>query len=159
MADDKPKHAKPWTKAIEEFLSDGEWHTVEETRAVGIALVTEERALHEMGEKQATQSNERRIAVGKRNVAGQSISGMVRFGKAEYGDSRKKVRLVSDASSSLGVLTVRVNELTETVERLHTLVEALEAQVDFLQKKVDGEDPGEQLLASASATAGLPLSD
>lgn len=142
--------AKPWTVAIEQFLADGEWHDTEEALRIGAGAVPEERALHEMGDRQASQPTERRIKIGQRNVAQQAVTGMIRFGKAEYGEGRKKIRKVGDKSRSLGELATKVDELEQTVVRLTALVETYEGRLEFLESRAAGEVPaGEQLLAAA----------
>ena len=144
---------KSWTEAIREFLSDGEVHLESEAIAVGAALVTEERAKKEMGSKQSTRPEADRIAAGKKNVAKQAITGMVRFAKAETGfdeDNRKTLRWISTESTAIGPVAQRVRVLEEQVEKLILTVEALQSTVDFLEKKDAGEadHAGEQLLAS-----------
>lgn len=143
-------NSKSWTDAIAALLADGEWHATEEVLTVGAAAVDTDRALQEMGSKQAQQPTERRIQVGRRNVAMQSITGMVRFGKAEFGDNRKQVRKSGEGkSAAIGPVAARVKELELVIEDLLLRLEALESYRDVAEAKAAGEDPGTQFLAAA----------
>jgi hypothetical protein len=149
---------KAWTAAIREFLSDGQPHLMSEAEDAGIALVPLERAQQEMGSKQPTQSEEDRIKTGKRNVAKQAITGMLRFGKAETGvddNGKKTIRWISSQSTSVGPVAHRVSDLEKKVEELSLRLEAAESQVDFLVKKDAGEvsAAGEQYLASVGVSS------
>lgn len=146
--------AKPWTNAIAEFLADGEWHDVNEALAVGAAVVPEDRALQEMGEKQSAQSNEKRISIGRRNVAMQAVTGMIRFGKAEYGDGKKQLRKVSDKSRSIGELAVRVDELEAKLAQVLDQLDSLQSQADRLDAASEGQTTEEKLLQAAGVSEG-----
>lgn len=140
--------AKPWTVAIDALLSDGEWHTTEEALAAGAAEVPVERALQEMGSKQSGQPEDRRVQIGRRNVAMQAVTGMTRFGKAEFGESKKKIRKVGDKSRSLGDLATRVEELEAKLEDALGQIESMQLQLDRLDGDSEKVTPDEQFLAS-----------
>jgi hypothetical protein len=146
-------NSKPWTDAITELLSDGEWHTVEDALAAGAAQVSSARALQEMGDKQTGQPAERRMQIGKRNVATQALTGMFRFGKVEYGDGKKTVRKSSAKSTSLGEVLTKVKALETALEDALLRVEALESERD--QRDAASLDPAAGLLAAA----GLQTAD
>lgn len=132
--------AMEWTLAIEGFLADGEWHPTADALAAGAAVVPDERALREMGDKKASAPTEERLQIGKRNVAQQGLTGLVRFGKVEYGDGRKQVRKVSDRSFSIGEfneLRARVEQLEESLESILGQLESQQTQLDRLDNDAD----------------------
>jgi hypothetical protein len=149
---------KAWTVAIREFLSDGEVHLLSEAIAVGAAAVDEERAKQEMGSKQSNRPQEDRIKAGRKNVAKQSITGMDRFGKTEFGtdaEGQRTIRSISKDSTSIGPVAERVRVLEDQVEQLVLTVEAMQSTVDFLEKKDTGgaDEAGEQYLASVGVNS------
>jgi Tfp pilus assembly major pilin PilA len=149
---------KAWTEAIREFLADKQVHLESEAIAVGAAVVDDDRAKKEMGSKQSNRPQEDRIAAGKKNVAKQAITGMIRFGKAVNGvdeDGKRTIRWISQESTSVGRVADRVSELEEQVAQLLLKVDALESTVDFLAKKDagDADSAGEQYLASVGVNS------
>lgn len=131
-----PQEQKPWTAAMEQFLQDGEWHTVVEIRAVGEQQVSAERALQEMKNKQPTASEEARVSTGKRNVASQALTGMKRFGKVEQRRNDQGVeefRWVGNKSQNIGDLVKQVSKLDNQVRDLINLTEVLLSQVEWQQ--------------------------
>lgn len=111
--------AMPWTIAMEQALSDGEWHDLNDVIKVGAAEIPRERALAEMGEGRAANSDEdRRAAAGASTLARQALMGMRRFGRAEVSSDKKQIRRASDASVNPGVLAERVSVLEAQVARL-----------------------------------------
>lgn len=127
--------AMEWTLAIEAFLADGEWHATADALAAGAAVVPAERALREMGEKKANASDEERLKIGKRNVAQQGLTGLIRFAKVEYGEGRSKIRKVSDRSFSMGdfiQLQSQVAELATTLAQVVGQLDSMQTQLDRL---------------------------
>lgn len=146
--------AKAWTAAIEQFLADGKWHDTEEALQVGAAVVPEERALHEMGDRQSSHPTERRIKIGQRNVAQQAVTGMVRFGKAGYSEGKRKIRWLGAASRSLGETAATLDDLQAKVTELTDLVETYNARLEFLEGLAAGEHtPAEKLLATVGLSS------
>ncbi len=147
------QNAKPWTVAIDAFLADGETYLTEDALAAGAAVVPEERALQEMGDKQSAQSDERRIQIGRRNVAMQAITGMIRFGKAEYVNGKKSIRKVGNKSRSIGELASRVDILEADLSTARSQIESMQAQLDRLDSDSEGQVAGEAFLAAAGVNS------
>ena len=146
------QNAKPWTTAIDAYLKDGEWHDIEDVLQVGAEQVSVERALQEMGSKQSTQTEERRIAIGRRNVAMQAVTGRVRFGHFEYGDGKKKIRSLGQNARSLGELALRVDDLTAKLDRALDQIDSMQSQLDRLDAESEGRAAEQSLLVAAGAT-------
>jgi hypothetical protein len=135
-------NSKPWTVAIQDLLADGEWHTVDEALTVGAAQVDDARALQEMGSKQTSQPEERRLQIGRRNVAQQAITGMLRFGKAQRTSDHKQIRQANGGkSAAVGPVQEQVDELKTRVEVLEDAVQSMQAQLDRLDGETESSNP------------------
>jgi hypothetical protein len=121
----------PWTEAMMDFLADGRWHLRDEVIAVGEVLVSEERALEEMGERSLVSSRERRVSAGRRTVAQQALQGRRRFGAVETRKEGKEiyVRKTGAEGVSIGHLSERVTKLTAELDSLRVLVGVLAAKI------------------------------
>lgn len=146
------KNSKPWTEAIAVLLADGQPHTLESVLTEGAKFVDAERATHEMRNRTGKHDEARMIEIGKRNVAHQAISGMVRFGKAEWVDGKKSLQAVASEYKSPAALATRVGVLEEKLEQALLSIEALEAFRDHVESQ-QGNAPAERLFEAASTSA------
>lgn len=112
----------PWTAAMQEYLSDREWHAVEEVERIGMAAIPDDRAEQEMNQRASFSTPENRIIAGKRTIVKQVLTSFRRFNKAKFSEDKKKIRWISDKSLSSGALVERVDELEKRVAELEQLV-------------------------------------